>query len=145
MRRSSSSGLAKLLVCAGVWPVVLLAFAHAQIGSVIENAELSTLDGSRQFFLTNAAANVFLFIKPGSEHSDETLRQLAGLEKETERKSVHWVAIVSDNIPLPAVRAAVAAAGIKMPVLIDPGDALYGRLGYIENNLLIAEMLFCSK
>jgi tetratricopeptide (TPR) repeat protein len=44
-------------------------------------------------------------------------------------KSVHWVGVVSDRIAKGDVETEVKETGITMPVLIDAGDALYGKLG----------------
>ena len=100
-------------------------FARADLGSVIEDVELPTIDGGQAHLLAAAAANVFIFFKPGQEHSEAAVRQIRELQKETSGKSVHWVALVSDRIPLAEVRK----AGFTMPVLVDRGDELYGRLG----------------
>jgi tetratricopeptide (TPR) repeat protein len=118
--------VASLLCAPGV-----CAFAHAKIGSVIENVELTALDGSKQLLLSNATANVFVFFKPGQEHSRATLIHLATCEKEMAAKSVRWVAIVSDRFPKAEVETAVKETGLTMPVLIDAGDALYGKLGVV--------------
>lgn len=107
------------------------AFARAKIGDVIENVELAALDGAKHPLLTNATANVFVFLKPGQEHTRTTMVHLAACEKEMAGKPVHWVAVVSDRIPRPEVEAAVQQAGLAMPVLIDAGDALYGKLGVV--------------
>jgi hypothetical protein len=110
------------------WPAAW-GFAHAEVGSVIEDVEMPTIDGNRRHLFANAAANVFIFFKPGQEHSRATMKKIALVEKETAGKSVHWAGIVSDTIPKSDVLALVKEAGIAMPVLVDVGDALYGRLG----------------
>ena len=116
---------AALVFCAcAAW-----AFAHAKIGDVVEDVELPTLTGDKAHLLGNATANVFIFFKPGQEHSNATLKQIAACEKELAGKSVRWVAIVSDRFPKADVEAEVRESGIAMPVLIDVGDALYGKLG----------------
>ena len=120
-----------------IWLLVLLAFgpsvgvfAHAQVGSVVENRDLPTLAGGPQPLLSSSAiANVFVFFRPGKENSRLILKELADCEKELSGKPVHWVAIVSDFAPRDAVEADVKVSGIAMPVLIDRGDALYGKLG----------------
>jgi len=111
------------------WSVSAWAFAHAGIGDLIEDVELMTVSGEKSHLLGDAVANVFIFFKPGQEHSNATLKQIAVCEKEFAGKSVHWVAVVSDRFPKEAVAAEVKETGIAMPVLIDTGDALYGRLG----------------
>jgi hypothetical protein len=127
MKLSISPIVVASLVCAaGMW-----AFTHAKIGSVIENVELPALDGSKQLLLSNATANVFVFFRPGQENSRTTMIHLATCEKEMAGKSVHWVAVVSDRYTKAQVEAAVKEIGLTMPVLIDPGDALYGKLGVI--------------
>jgi|GEM_PF-589819 len=117
-----------LLAWCSLWPAAW-GFAHAEVGSIIEDVEMPALDGGRQRLLSNAEANVFIFFKPGQEHSQATMKKISLLEKETAGKSVRWVGIVSDTIPKADVLALVKEAGISMPVLVDVGDALYGRLG----------------
>ena len=105
------------------------AFHRAAIGDVIENAELPALSGGKQPLLADANVNVFIFFKPGQEHSRTTLTQLVELEQEFADKSVHWVAVASDRFNPAMIEAEVNAIGLNMPVLIDTGDELYGRLG----------------
>jgi hypothetical protein len=42
---------------------------------------------------------------------------------------VQFAAVVSSSWPTEQVRRTVAEAGIAIPVLVDDGDELYGRLG----------------
>jgi tetratricopeptide (TPR) repeat protein len=107
------------------------AFARVPIGGVLDNFELTALDGSRQSLLSNAQVNVFVFFKPGQEHSRTTMIHLAACEKEMASKSVRWMAVVSGRIPKAQVEAAVKETGIRMPVLIDAGDQLFGKLGVL--------------
>jgi tetratricopeptide (TPR) repeat protein len=105
------------------------AAAGGELGEVVENLELKTLDG-RKIAITSkkAQANVLFFFRTGQEFSADALKAMAECEKEFSAKPVNWVAIVSDTEPVEAVRQAVAEAGVKMPVLVDVGDAFYGRL-----------------
>lgn len=128
MRPAISACTLGILGWLSFWPAAW-GFAHAEVGSVIENVEMPMIDGGRRPLLGDAAANVFIFFKPGQEHSRATMKKLALLEKETAGKSVHWVGIVSDTIPKAEVLAEAKETGIAMPVLVDIGDALYGRLG----------------
>ncbi len=105
------------------------AFAGVQPGDPIENAELPTLEGGRATLLGRARVSVFAFFRPRQDHSLELLRQLAGLEKELAGKPVHFAAVVSGTWPAAQVRETVAASGIRMAVLVDEADALYGRMG----------------
>ncbi len=126
-RTGMAAALGAALAAALAAPV--LAFSGVDVGDLVENAELASLSGGSRPFLGKARANVFVFFRPGQDHSIDVLRQLAALEKELAGKSVSFSAIVSDGWPAEEVRAAVAASGIRMPVLVDRGDALYGRLG----------------
>ncbi|MBI5067706.1 MAG: hypothetical protein HZB56_05655 [Deltaproteobacteria bacterium] len=113
-----------------VWPMAGLAFASVEVGQTVENDELPTLDGRRELLLSRKAlANVFIFFRPNQEHSLETLRAMALCEKEFSGKPVRFVAVVSGSWPRAEVVATVAEAGIRMPVLVDEGDQLYGKLG----------------
>jgi tetratricopeptide (TPR) repeat protein len=107
-------------------------FTHAQLGTVIPDAEMPTVAGGKAHLLTDAKVNAIFFFRTGQEFSTLALKEIAGLQKELEGKSVHWVAVVSDREPLDAVRAAIKESGLAMPVLIDVGDALYGRLGVAQ-------------
>ena len=116
--------LAWLSLCANAWG----AFTHTPpMGTLIENVEMPALSGGMQHLLSNATANVIVFFKPGQENSLAALKQIAEIEKRFVGKSVHWVGIVSDRIAKPEAEAAVKETGVTMPVLIDAGDALYGR------------------
>jgi hypothetical protein len=113
-----------------LWPLGGLAFANVEVGQKVESAELPTLDGGREALLSGKAlANVFVFFRPHHDHSMETLRSMAACEKDFDGRPVHWVAVVSDSHARDEVRAAVSEAGIHMPVLLDVGDRLYGKLG----------------
>jgi hypothetical protein len=128
-RRLALSALCALL-SAAVWPLASRAFANAQIGDPVENAELPTLEGGKaQLLSKKALANVFVFFRPGQDHSLTTLKWMAECEKEFAGKPVHWAAIVSSTWNTDDVRAFVREAGVQMPVLVDEGDQLYGKLG----------------
>jgi tetratricopeptide (TPR) repeat protein len=105
------------------------AFANLPVGGTLENRQLPTLDGKRLALLGNAKANVFVFFRPEQDHSLQTLTQLATLEREFEGKAVRFVAVTSDAYAREQVAATAREAGIRMPILIDQGDALYGELG----------------
>ena len=113
-----------------LWPLAGFAFANVEVGRRIENEELPTLDGGREMLLSGKAlANVFVFFRPSHDRSLQTLKAMAGCEKEFARRPVRWVAVVSGSHAREEVRAFAAEAGIQMPVLVDEGDHLYGRLG----------------
>jgi tetratricopeptide (TPR) repeat protein len=119
-----------LALAATLCAVPPAAAARAEAGTQVDDVELRTLAGGRERLLSSRAkANVFVFFRSNQERSLETLRELAACEKELAGKPVHWVAVVSGSEPAPEVKAAVAASGIRMPVLVDEGDVLYDRLG----------------
>lgn len=103
---------------------------RVQIGDRVDDVELDTIDGGRAHLLQKGmAANVFVFFRPEQEHSMDALTDMARCEKEFERRPVRWVGVVSDSWPTSTVKAVVKQAGIRMQVLVDAGDALYGKLG----------------
>jgi len=99
-------------------------------GDLLENPELPTLDGGRASLLSRSGeVSVFVFARPGQEHSARTLHEMAGCTADFAGKPVRWVVVVSGSFAPAEVRAAMADAGLKVPVLLDGGDALYDRLG----------------
>lgn len=107
------------------------AFANLPVGGTVRNRQLPTLDGRRAPLLGSAKANVFVFFRPGQDHSLQTLTQLAQLERELQGKPVAFTAVTSDGYPRDEVAAVVRESGVRMPILIDAGDALYGELGVV--------------
>lgn len=113
-----------------LWPIAGVAFANVEVGQKIESEDLPTLDGGRAPLLSpSVLANVVVFFRPGHDRSIATLTAMAACEREFAGKPVRWVAVVSGGHARDEVRAAVAESGIRMPVLLDEGDRLYGKLG----------------
>jgi len=123
--------LAYITAGGGLWVLSALAFANIPIGTVVENVSLPAVAGGEQTLLSDTNVSVFIFIKPGQEHSNQALVQITACEKEMTNRPVHWCAVVSDRVPKAEVEAEVQAAGLTMPVLIDQGDALYGKFGVV--------------
>jgi hypothetical protein len=120
------------LAAGGVfWTLAALAFANVPIGAEVENVSLPALTGGEQSLLSDTNVSVFIFIKPGMEHSNQAMVQIAACQQEMTNQPVHWCAVVSDRLPRAQVEAEVQATGLTMPVLIDRGDVLYGKLGVV--------------
>jgi tetratricopeptide (TPR) repeat protein len=103
---------------------------RVQIGDPVEDVELHTIDGGKAHLLQKGvAANVFVFFRPEHDRSSDTLKDMARCEKEFEKRPVRWVGVVSDSWAPDTVKAFVKEAGVRMPILVDAGDALYGKLG----------------
>ncbi|HET8538346.1 MAG TPA: redoxin domain-containing protein [Anaeromyxobacter sp.] len=101
-----------------------------QIGDAVPDVQLDALEGGKGRLLAKGVkANVFVFFRLEQERSVDTLRDLAACEKEFASKPVRFVGIVSDAWPADQVRALVKDTGVKMTVLVDKGDELYGALG----------------
>jgi tetratricopeptide (TPR) repeat protein len=124
--------LAVLLAAAAgtAGPAPAPAFANVAVGERIDPVVLRTADGrSEPLVSAGARVNVFVFFRPRHDHSLETLKALAGCEVEFAEKGVRWVAVVSAAADPGDVRQAVEESGIRMPVLLDPEDRVYGKLG----------------
>jgi len=104
-------------------------FREVKIGDEIRDRDLPLLDGGKAPLLGRSQASVFVFFRPNHDHSLQALTQLAVLEKEFAGKPVRFVAVTSGSYDKADVRAMVKEAGVKMPVLVDGADALYGELG----------------
>jgi tetratricopeptide (TPR) repeat protein len=111
-------------------PLAGRAFSNVAVGDLLENPTLPTLEGKPLPLLSGqAAASVFVFFRPGHDRSREALVQLGRIQKELAGRPVRFVLVVSGSWPPAEVRAAVDGTGLEAPVLVDRGDALYGRLG----------------
>jgi hypothetical protein len=116
-----------LLPCAGARPARAAESPH--LGEAMPTPVLRTLDGGRLPFLSgDARVHVFVFFRPNQDHSLETLAGLVRCADRFQGKAVRWLGLVSSSWSADVVQAAVAASGTTMPVLVDEGDALYGRL-----------------
>lgn len=103
---------------------------RVQVGDAVEDTELRTLDGRKDRLLAKGTkANVLVFFRLQQERSLDTMKDLASCEKEFAGKPVRFVGVVSGAWPLEDVKAFVRDAGVRMTVLVDEGDALYGKLG----------------
>jgi tetratricopeptide (TPR) repeat protein len=114
------------------------AAAFAEVGTQLDKAELATVAGGREpVFRPDAKVNALVFFRSDQDRSVDALRALAGCEKDLAGKSVRWSAVVGDGADVGEVSAVVAATGVKMPVLIDKGDALYQRLQIRQHPVVI--------
>ncbi len=120
-----------VLLSLAAWPLGSLAFAFANVdvGEAVENEELPALDGGKKPLLEKGKVGVLVFFRPGQDHSEDALQRLAEIEREFAQKPVSFAAVVSDSWPAGEVRALVGRVGLRMPVLWDRADALYGKLG----------------
>jgi tetratricopeptide (TPR) repeat protein len=115
---------------AGAWPSPGRGFANVQLGAILDNPALPTLDGGQTELLSRrATASLFVFFRPQQEHSLDALRDLEAIRRELIGKPVRFVAVVSGSWAPDEVRQVVKAAGVEWPVLVDRDDALYGKLG----------------
>ncbi len=104
--------------------------AQAARRGPVDDARMRTLDGgTAQLLEKGAAASVLVFIRAEHDRSVEALRAIGECQAFFAKKPVRFVGIVSDRDAPDGVRAALGAAGAKLPVLVDEGDALYARLG----------------
>jgi tetratricopeptide (TPR) repeat protein len=122
--------LATAAAAGGAARAVAEVSGRVEPGDAVADAELRTLGGGKEHLLRpGVPANVVVFFRPGQERSLDALREVADCEKEFAQKPVRWVGVVSDAWPAEQVQALVRDAGVRMPVLVDAGDAVYGRLG----------------
>jgi len=112
--------------------------ARVTAGETLENAELPALAGGKDvLFSRTDRVSIVLFWRPGHERSLDTLKQMAECEKVFAGKPVHMVAVVSGSYATADVKAAVDEAGLHVPVLLDQGDALYGKLEIRQHPLVV--------
>ena len=128
-RRRPAWVIAATLVAA-CFPRPGRAFSSVAVGDALENVTLRTLDGGKAELLSRQhRGSVFVFFRPGQDHSADALAELGAVQRELAGKSLRFVGVVSDSWPAEEVRETVRSAGVDWPILVDAGDALYGRLG----------------
>lgn len=108
-------------------PATALAFRGMQPGEPLRDREMPTLEGGRALLLGKAKVSVVIFFRTGQEHSLQVLRQMSQLERELAGEPVRFAAVVSDGDGRAEVRGLIAETGLRMPVLVDRGDELYGE------------------
>ena len=101
--------------------------AALEAGDAVDDLELPTLAGARAHLVEAGVVNVLVFVRPGHGHCLDTLRDFAG--REGRPQGTRWVAVVPGDSPLAETRALLSGVGTRMPVLLDRGDLVYGRLG----------------
>ncbi len=116
---------AALLLLLG--PPLARAFRGMEPGQPLRDRSMPALDGGQAPLLGKARVSVVVFFRTGQDHSLQVLRQMAALEKELAGQPVRFVGVVSDGDPRGEVRALVTEAGVRMPILLDRGDDLYGE------------------
>jgi peroxiredoxin len=127
--RVVGSVLVGSLVCAAG---TATAGAHTPMGSVIDNVQLKTTAGEKVPLAGDAQVNVIVFFRPDQMHSVDSLKLLAGCEKDLAGKKVRWVAVMPDRFPPEEGAEAATKSGIKMPVAIDEEDAVYTTFGVAQ-------------
>jgi predicted Zn-dependent protease len=100
-----------------------------QVGDPVRRRQLPSLQGGPVTLPGGARVVVLVFVRSGQEHSRRGLAQLRELEVELGGKGVRMLAVASGEEDQEALRALATAAGPAVPLLLDPGDALYGELG----------------
>jgi tetratricopeptide (TPR) repeat protein len=119
-------------IAAGMlWAVSVLAFANVPVGAQIENVSLPSFAGGEQSLISDTNVSVFIFINPELEHSNHALAEISLCARAMTNKPVHWCAVVSDRVPRAVIEAEVKSLQLTMPVLIDRGNALFGKLGVV--------------
>ncbi|HET9551855.1 MAG TPA: hypothetical protein VFP50_02715 [Anaeromyxobacteraceae bacterium] len=107
-----------------------VAHAHAEVGTPVENVELKTAAGGKEKLLApKVKVTAVVFVRTGQERSADALKAMSQCEKSLTGKPVRFVAVVSGETPAADAQAMAAAAGVKMPVLLDDKDGLYAAMG----------------
>jgi hypothetical protein len=105
------------------------AFEHVRAGDALGDDLLPRVGGGTAPLVGRAKANVVAFVRPGQFRSRHTLEILVRLERELRHRPVRFAVVVPGSDAAADVRTMVKKARLKMPVLVDEGDRLQGRLG----------------
>lgn len=122
--------LQKILLVALSLAPLGAAHAHADVGTVVQNVEMKTAAGGKEkLLLPKMKATAVIFVRTGQDRSADALKAMSRCEQEMAGKPVRFVAVVAGETPPADAVALAAAAGVKMPVFLDEGDALYEKMG----------------
>jgi len=106
------------------------AHAHADVGTLVEDVELRTAaGGTAKLLAPRIKVTAVIFLRTGQERSADALKAMARCEQDLAGKPVRFVAVVGAGTPAAEAQLMAAAAGVRMPVLLDEKDALYEKLG----------------
>ncbi len=123
--RAPAAALACALAAQGA-----LAIDHLSPGDPVPRDPLPVLGGGEARPLVSPGrVSVFVFFRPHQDHSADALRKLADLAAELGDRPVSFAAVASSSWTAAELAEAARAAGLRMPVLVDEGDRLYGALG----------------
>lgn len=102
--------------------------AAVAIGDLLPDRTLADAAGGQARLLGGARASVLVLLRTESAHSYAALRELSFIERDYEGKGVRFAAVISGADDVDAARAMLKRAGVRMPLLVDAGDALAGEL-----------------
>jgi hypothetical protein len=78
--------LAWVMFGPGAW-----GYSHAQLGTLIQDAEMPTLAGGKGRLLSDAGVNVFIYFLPGQYYSRTALKKLAPWKRSSPAsRSIGW-------------------------------------------------------
>jgi tetratricopeptide (TPR) repeat protein len=129
--------LQKLLAASLAMLPLAAAHAHADAGTVVANVELrSAAGGKEKLLLPKVKATAMIFVRAGQDRSRDALKAMSRCEQDLAGRPIRFVAVISGETPAADAAALALDTGIKMPVLLDDGDALYAKLG-VRNHPVI--------
>ncbi len=118
-------GIRLVLALAAALPPLAARAIDPHLGAGVPDAEYIGFDGTpHALYSPSASANVMVFFEPRQARSREALRAMARCAKDLANKRVRWVAVASDSSEPSEVRDLVAKTSLRMPVVVDAGDAL---------------------
>ena len=105
------------------------AASRVEVSEAVEGKALAAVERVSHPAGARPEATVLVFFRPQHPYSVEALRRFGGCVDDVSARPVRYAAVVSSSWSAEEVRATVAEAGLTMPVVVDQGDALYGRFG----------------
>jgi tetratricopeptide (TPR) repeat protein len=113
----------------GMAAAPFVAHAHADVGTQVNQAELNAASGEKVRIIdARAKVTVLVFVRTGQDRSVDALKAMARCEKDLAGKPVRFVGVVPPETSSEEAKALAIAAGVKMPLVFDAGDALYNHL-----------------
>jgi hypothetical protein len=101
--------------------------AALEPGERLDDVPLPAVGGGKGHLVEAGKVNALVFLRPAHGHCLDALRELA--DRTGQVPGVRWAVVVPGDAELPEAQRLLAGTGIGIPVLVDPGDVVYGRIG----------------
>lgn len=131
-RRSAAILLLTALIGAALDRPAVAMPRNARPGDPVPQISLTDLDGKvAKTAEWRGRPGVLIFVAAGQSSSERALRALQAARDTIAADNIGMLALTADAVQVPYFRELGHRAGLRIPVALDPGRDVYGRIGVI--------------